>query len=74
LIHFSNSKDLIGLNQLYLTLLIATHKKNFLNVISYISPFCHSARRASLPEVAESNTWQSGEKPYPLGEGDRRGG
>ena len=41
-------------------------------------PECHSALRASLPEFAESNAKQSGEKPSPLGRrcpsGRMRGG
>ena len=37
-------------------------------------PACHSARRASLPEVAESTFSKSEGKPSPWGEGARQGG
>ena len=37
-------------------------------------PACHSARRASLPEVAESTVSKSEGKPSPCGEGPLQGG
>ena len=37
-------------------------------------PACHSARRAFMPEVAESTVSKSERKPSPRGDGARQGG